>query len=148
MILPFAIAAVVLIAMAPLLICCICCRPWWFRSIKFWQRDDDPWTWKELKIPAVLAAVFLLGLFVAAIFGIITTSKFQMAFDHSVCSRAIVFDDLLNGNVSQNGKYFVGLQSFQNTIPTFLEDFDNIIDSMSHVSSKSATIENSQQNLG
>ncbi len=101
-----------------------------------------------MKIPAILAGVFLLGVFIAAIFGLIETAKFQVAFDHSVCSRAILFDDILNGNVSQNGNYFVGLQSFQNTIPTFLEDFDSITDSMTDVSSRSATIENTQQNLG
>ncbi len=46
LILPFAVAAVVLIAMAPILVCCICCKPWCFRSVKFWQMNDDSWSWK------------------------------------------------------------------------------------------------------
>ena len=65
-----------------------------------------------------------------------------------MCSRAIVFDDILNGNVSETGSYWIGLQTFQNVIPAFLEQFGAINSSIADTNSNSGTIKNAQQQLG
>ena len=121
LIFPFGVGGAILILIAPLLLICCCFRPWCCRSIYFWRRDDSDWTWKELKLPALLGGILVLGTFAAAIAGFVFISELKVSYDNSICARAIVFDDLLNGNrSSETGNYFVGLQKFQNEIPNFL----------------------------
>lgn len=75
-------------------------------------------------------------------------NKLSTATAHSMCSRAIVFDDILNGNVSESGNYWIGLQTFQNVIPAFLEQFGSINSAVTDTASNSGTIKNANQQLG
>ena len=81
--------------------------------------------------------------------GFVFISQLKGAYDNSICARAIVLDDAINGNVSMStGNYFVGLQTFQNQIPGFIQNFDSMTDSFLDVRSTSGTMERAQQNLG
>jgi hypothetical protein len=67
----------------------------------------------------------LLLLIVASVIGITKSSDIQSSYTAVSCSVAITADDLLNGNISTAGKYFLGmnnliggLNSLQNNLGT------------------------------
>ena len=67
----------------------------------------------------------LLLLIVASVIGITKSSDIQSSYTAVSCSVAITADDLLNGNISTAGNYFLGmnnliggLNSLQNNLGT------------------------------
>ena len=56
----------------------------------------------------------LLLLIVASVIGITKSSDIQSSFTAVSCSVAITFDDVVNGNTSTTGKYFLGMNGLIN----------------------------------
>jgi hypothetical protein len=53
----------------------------------------------------------LLLLIIASVIGITRASDIQSSYTAVSCSVAITADDLLNGNISTTGKYFLGMNN-------------------------------------
>lgn len=105
---PFAVGLVINILIWPFLLCCCCCTS--CCPSKCCQKpDNEQYTKCELIWPAAVLIVALLLIIVPSIIGLSRASDVQKSFEAVSCSAAITFNDLLNGNTSTTGKFFVGL---------------------------------------
>ena len=59
--------------------------------------------------PAITLILALLLLIISSVIGITKASDIQSSYNAVSCSLAITTDDLLNGNISTTGKYFLGM---------------------------------------
>lgn len=55
--------------------------------------------------------IALLLATVAAIVGIVRAGDLKASFDAVACSGAIAMDDLINGNITTTGTFFMGLRT-------------------------------------
>ncbi len=53
---------------------------------------------------------------VASVIGITRSSDIEQSYKAVGCSLAITFDDVVNGNTSTSGKYFIGMNGLYNTL--------------------------------
>lgn len=53
---------------------------------------------------------------VASVIGITRSSDIEQSYKAVGCSLAITFDDVVNGNTSTTGKYFIGMNGLYNTL--------------------------------
>jgi hypothetical protein len=61
----------------------------------------------------IIALLLIVG---SSIAGLTKASDTQNSYEAMTCSVAITFDDIINGNISSDGHFFVGLTPFINSI--------------------------------
>lgn len=64
--------------------------------------------------PSIVLILALLLMIIASIIGITRASDIESSYQAVGCSAAITFDDVINGNKSTTGKFFVGLTPLKN----------------------------------
>jgi hypothetical protein len=106
---PFILGLGIMLIIFPILLCCCicprCCPP------KLCRKDQNAkYTNFYLVFPVgvMVLAVLLIG--VSSIVGISRAGKIVDAYESVGCSIAITLDDVINGNLSTSGTYFVGLK--------------------------------------
>lgn len=63
----------------------------------------------ELCWPAVVLIAALTMILVMGILGLSRSSDIEVSVKATCCTISVLFDDLLNGNVSSSGNFFIGM---------------------------------------
>lgn len=101
----FLIGFVLLILLWTCLLCCCCC-PSCCPSKCCQKNENEQYTKCELYWPSITLILCLLLIIVATSLGISKASGFAEGLDSMTCAASIMFDDIINGNVTADGKYF------------------------------------------
>lgn len=112
---PFVLGLVITFLIWPFLCCCCCC-PSCCPSKCCQKPDTEQYTKCELYWPAVVLILAFLLLLVASVIGITRAGDIESSYKAVGCSAAITFDDLLNGNPSSTGKYFIGMNGMVSSL--------------------------------
>jgi len=107
---PFVLGFIILL-FSFMFLCCCCCCPSCCPSKCCQKPDNEQYTKCELFWPSIVLILALLLLIVASVIGITRASDIQSTFTAVGCSIAITTDDLLNGNKSTVGTYFMGMSN-------------------------------------
>lgn len=74
-----------------------------------------------MKWPAILTIVLSLIVMGTGCAILITNNSLQKGYSETRCSVAMLFDDLLNGNATRDGKdYWLGLKPLQANLSTMV----------------------------
>lgn len=106
----FLVGFVVIILIWMFLGCCCCC-PHCCPSQCCRKDESEQYTKCELYWPTIVLIIALLLATVASIVGIVRAGDLQGSFDAVACSGAIALDDLLNGNITTTGTFFMGIRT-------------------------------------
>ena len=101
----FVIGFVILILLWTCLLCCCCC-PSCCPSKCCQKNENEQYTKCELYWPSITLILCLLLIIVATSLGISKASGFAEGLDSMTCAASIMFDDIINGNVTADGQYF------------------------------------------
>lgn len=112
---PFVLGFVILLLIWPFLCCCCCC-PGCCPSKCCQKPETEQYTKCELFWPAIVLVLAFLLIVVASVIGITRSSDIETSYRSVGCSAAITFDDIINGNVSTTGKYFIGMRGLSNSL--------------------------------
>lgn len=104
----FAIGFVVILAQW-MCLCCCCCCPSCCPS-KCCQKDEnEQYTKCELYWPSIFLVLLLLLIIIVSAMGISKASTFKEGLGDIQCSLSMMLDDVVNGNVTTSGSYFIGV---------------------------------------
>ena len=131
---PFAIGLVV-IALIWMFLCCCCVCPSCCPSKCCQKNEEEQYTKCELIWPTIVLILALLLAAVASIIGLTNANDIETSFKATSCSLALTFDDIVNGNVSESGKFFAGISTIAN-------ELNNLNDNLAFVEAQLDTIDN------
>lgn len=105
----FLIGLILIIVLWPFLCCCCCC-PSCCPSRCCQKPEDEQYTKCELYWPAITLILALLLAIAASAYGFTTAAGLGKGTRDLSCSTSMLIDDILNGNVTTDGKsFFVGM---------------------------------------
>ena len=108
---PFVIGFLVILLIWPFLCCCCICTS--CCPSKCCQKpENEQYTKCELIWPTVVLILALLLSMIASVIGLVNAGDIEKSFKTTGCAFSITFDDVVNGNVSSEGKFFAGISTF------------------------------------
>lgn len=135
---PFIVGLIVMVIISVfLLLSCCCpghCPP------KRCRVEKDSYKRSQLLLPSIMLIVSLLLVLGINIYAISKTTKVTETYAAVSCSMAICLDDVINGNISHVGSFFIGLNPLGNQL-TLLRDYymDNVATELERIDSSSNT---------
>lgn len=87
---------------------CSCCR----------QEKNKPYSRCELIWPGIVLIIALGLILAAGAIGLSKSKDLQTTIESVGCSVSVTLDDVINGNVTSTGKFFVGIRTLYNRIST------------------------------
>ena len=98
-------------------LCCCCCCPSCCPS-KCCQKDEnEQYTKCELYWPSIFLILLLLLLIIVCAIGLSKASSFKKGVSDLQCASSMLFDDVVNGNVTADGQsFFTGITMLVNSI--------------------------------
>lgn len=115
-------------------LCCCCCCPGCCPSKCCQKPDAEPYTKCEMLWPSICLILALLLMIIASIIGITRAAAIEQSYQAVGCSAAITFDDVINGNKSSTGKFFVGLTPMKNGLNELKNQKTNVQTQMKKLS--------------
>lgn len=109
----FVIGLLLVLTMWTCLLCCCCC-PSCCPSKCCQKNETEPYTKCELYWPTIVLILALILTLVGGAMGLSRASGFQDSTASTLCSTAILFDDMINGNVTDEGNFFIGIRTLAN----------------------------------
>ena len=77
---------------------------------------------------------------IASVVGLVNAGDIQKSFKTTGCAFAITFDDVVNGNVSSEGKFFAGITTFINELNNLNDNLDLVKTELDDIDEDGATI--------
>lgn len=112
---PFLLVLLVTFVIWPFLCCCCCC-PSCCPSKCCQKPESEQYTKCELIWPSITLILALLLMIVASVIGITRATDIQSSYTSVGCSVAVTFDDVINGNTSTAGTFFIGMNGLKNSL--------------------------------
>jgi len=124
-------------------LCCCCCCPSCCPS-KCCQKDEnEQYTKCELYWPSIFLILLLLLIIIVCAIGLAKASTFKNGIEDLQCSTAILFDDIVNGNVTADGSaFFTGVSVMVSTINDLNTNINDISNNMTNLNNGLTTIVN------
>lgn len=85
-----------------------------------------------------MLVIALVVVIVPSIIGLSRSGDIQSSYEAVGCSAAIAFDDLLNGNVSTTGTFFIGLQPLITSLGSLKGQLNNVKTNLQQLSYSTA----------
>ena len=144
---PFLIGFVVIVTIWTCLACCCCC-PHSCPSKCCRKPDEEQYTKCELYWPTIVLFVAVALVLIAGITGVAKAGDLESSMKAVSCSLAITFDDLINGNVSTAGTYFMGIRTLETQLGDLNTNIDAIGTQLADVGTSGATTSSAITNAG
>lgn len=98
-------------------LCCCCCCPGCCPSKCCQKNENEQYTKCELYWPTISLILLLLLIIIVSAIGLSKTTTFKKGINDLQCSTAIMFDDIVNGNVTADGSnFFIGVTNLVQSI--------------------------------
>jgi hypothetical protein len=111
-------------------LCCCCCCPSCCPS-KCCQKDEnEQYTKCELYWPSIFLILLLLLIIIVSAMGISKAGTFKEGLGDIQCSLSMMLDDVVNGNLTTTGKYFIGVEPLITQITTLNSNVNTVNSSM------------------
>ena len=137
---PFVVGLAAIIVLSPFILCCCacpgscpvkCCR----------KNEDEQYTKCELYWPVGVLLAALLLCMGACIAGFSQSETIPNTMQSVSCATSIIFDDVINGNVTQDGSsFFLGLNQLHTQLGNLNGNMSTINTQMQNIQTGSANI--------
>lgn len=109
---------------------CSCCR----------QEKNKPYSRCELIWPGIVLIIALGLILAAGAIGLSKSKDLQTTIESVGCSVSVTLDDVINGNVTSTGKFFVGIRTLYNQISTIKTSLATVATQLGTISATGATL--------
>ena len=135
-------------------LCCCCCCPSCCPS-KCCQKDEnEQYTKCELYWPSIFLILLLLLIIIVSAMGISKAGTFKDGLGDIQCSLSMMLDDVVNGNLTTSGSYFIGVDplitqitALNTNIGTINSSMVNLNTTLSSLSGVFTTMSNNVKNV-
>lgn len=130
--------------------CCCCCCPGCCPSKCCRQPENKPYTKMQMIWPGVVLLLSLTLILTAGAIGMSKNKDIQTTVNAVGCSVSIAIDDVINGNVTKDHKFFVGARTLaskitdiQNNLATISSNVNSVSTAINNANSAFNTAKNS-----
>lgn len=122
---PFLLGLLITLLIWPFLCCCCCC-PSCCPSKCCQKPENEQYTKCELIWPSITLILALLLMIIASVIGITRATDIQSSYTAVGCSVAVTFDDVINGNTSTAGTFFIGMNGLKNSLTNLKNNIGSV----------------------
>lgn len=123
---PFVVCLVIL-CFTCLCSCCCCCCPAGCPPCGCCRKPmGEPYSKCELVWPAIVLLLALGLILAAGVVGLSKSKDIQTTIEAVGCSVSVALDDIINGNTTSTGKFFIGIRTLAKKIDTIKTSLTNV----------------------